>query len=62
MEAAHRFVFDKIMTGPDTIRRLDERIVEHLVSVAFKPGGGGHGVPVSDLFECNFKLIVYLIK
>ena len=33
MEAAHNFVFEKMMTGTNTLCRLDEKIDDHLVSV-----------------------------
>ena len=62
MEAAHCFIFDDMITGPNILCRLDERRVEHIVSVACKPGGGGRGVSVAELSECNFKLLVYFIK
>ena len=51
-----------MMTGPDTIFYLDENRVDQLVSIARKPGVGGRGVPVSELSDCNFKLLVYLLS
>ena len=62
MEEAHCFVSDEMMTGTDTICHIYDNIVEHLVNVYRKPGGGGCGMPVSKISEWNFKLLVYLIK
>ena len=38
------------------------RKFENLVIIACKPGGGGHGVPVANISEWKFKLLVYFIK
>ena len=61
-EAEHCCVLEKFITGPDTIRCLDNTQVDHLVSVSHNPVGVGGGVPVSELSEWNFNLIVYFIK
>ena len=58
MEAAHRFVFEKMMTVNNIICRRDVIQVENLVSVTCKPGGGGSGVPVANISEWKFKLLV----
>lgn len=50
------------MTVPNTLCRLDDKIFDHLVSVACNPGGGGHIVPVTKLDEWYFNLLVYIIK
>ena len=51
-----------MMTGTNTLLRIDDKRVEHLVSIARNPGGGGHGAPVAELAKYNFKLMVYFIK
>lgn len=38
------------------------RKFENLVIISCKPGGGGHGVPVANISEWKFKLLVYFIK
>ena len=60
--AEHRFVFHEIMSGTKNLLRLYNKRVEKIVTVARKTGGGVSSVPVAELAECNFKLLVYYFK
>ena len=48
-EVAHHFVFQKMMYGPNNILRIDDKLVEQLVTVACKLCGGVDGVSVPEL-------------
>ena len=60
--AAHRFVFTESTNDADAFYRLTYKKLAQLIAVTRKTGGRGTGVAVAALAECNFKLLVWLVK
>ena len=51
-----------MMSKPKNLLGLYNKRVKKLVTVDCKPGGGLAVVPVAELAEWNFKLVVYYVK
>ena len=47
--AAHRFVFQEMMSGTKNLLQLDDNCIEQLVTVARKPDRGVASIPVAEL-------------
>ena len=62
VEAGNSSVFQYMMYGTKNLLRLDDKHVKQLTTVAHKPDRGVAKIPVANLAEWNFKLIVYYVK